>query len=1093
MTRARVLTLFFFAALLFAAWALRAPFSARQLWNLDEGVTFTLAEQIRAGDVLYRDAADHRGPLVPYLKAAIFEIAGSWNAHAVHLALALLLGASAFAVWRIARRLGDSLTGMAAAVVFTALSFLLLDKYDALAAHNGWFVAVFSTFGFAAFAWSLVRPGFLTALPAGFLFGCGFLCKQPALLDFGVTWVLLALLAFRHPAHRRAYLIHFVGLLAGASLPVAASAAYYAAHGALHQALYYTFTYNTDIYVPAVPRLERLAAMADPFALLWSASPILFVLTLAAAVSLLVTATRSLFSAHKPFPILVWLILGWSAAGLLSTGLSGRHFAHYSAQCVPGFSLAAGWILARLLRFAHPRSPIRARRIASSAAIAAVAIALVADYTRRAREMDPVDRDVPAIGRLVQSLTTPRDRIVVWGYFPEIHFFSQRLPATRFLYSNFVTGLVPWTNLDPLIDTADSVVPGANDLLLSDWDRRPPALVVDTGASRGYSKFPLLAHPALAERLRQHYAQIASAHADRLGVRLFHHLAPTADEPLDGDLIPDPSIVLSGHRTFLRHEPPRLHVSAPVGALRVDLYANHRRIAAVDHPPSEPVDVFFFADPATPPGTPFHAVVVTADRSIASGPFDFGAYAQSLSDERPAGPEFRIDRHTFTPLFVDTSGGDPKPLPHPPRHWKLTAPIEIAYQHPVGLRYLEFSHGLEMAAWGLSDGYDVVIEHRSLSGPPTRLFEKRLHPFTSRLDREAQHEHIELPALGPGLLVFRFLAGAQNIPDHDWIYFTGPRSNTHGPLLPLANGAALPLVADTRHDQPTTAIDPGLWSAHSPARFVWQRPPHLRAIAFDYGIEDAAFAQNDSHTDGVDLIVELTDESGHVTRPLFSRRLEPFNHPTHRGPQRATVEIPADAPGTRLQLRLDPGPNNDASWDWVWLSDLTAHENGPAVHLPDGRQIAPIIARELGSRPPRYLPDDRWGAHADAELVYALPPGLASVTLRYGLLDGAVQDPDTHARRSDGVELLVLFQSTSAPAIELFRRSLDPFNQSADRGEQISTIELPPATPGRLVVRLLSGPAHNNSYDWAYWSRFDGEISDFSDRAPSPTEPAPQP
>lgn len=1085
MTRARLLSFLFFAALLLAAWALRAPFLSRQLWNLDEGVTFTMAEQIRAGDVLYRDAADHRGPLVPYLKAALFEIAGPWNARAVHLALALALGASAFALWRIARRLGDSLTGIAGALVFTPLSFLLLDKYDALAAHNGWFVAVFSTFGFAAFAWSLPRPGFLNALPAGFLFGCGFLCKQPALLDFGVTWVLLALLAFQQPTQLRTYLRHFAGLLAGAALPVAAFAVHYAAHGALRDALYYTFTYNTDIYVPAVPRLERLAAMADPFALLWSASPLLFLLTIAAAISLLIVAGRSLVSRSAPFPLLAWLVLGWSASGILSTGLSGRHFAHYSAQCVPAFSLAAGWVLARLLHFAHPRSPIRARRLTSSAALAAVAIAVVFDYTRRAREMDPLDRDVPAIGQLVQSLTTPRDRIFVWGYFPEIHFFSQRLPATRFLYSNFITGLVPWTNLDPLTDAANSAVPGADDLLLSDWDQHPPTLVIDTGASRGYFKFPLLARPALAERLRHDYAQVTSTHADRLGVRLFRRLAPTADEPLDGDLIASPSIILSGQRSFLRHEPPRLHVSAPAGAIRVDLYVARRRIAAIDHPPSEPVDVLFFVDTPTPAGTPFHAVVVTPERSAVSAPFDFGAYAESIANERPAGPEFRIDRHTFTPLHVDTPGGDPKPSPDQPGHWKLTAPIEIAYQHPVGLRYFEFSHGLEMAAWGLSDGYDVVIEHRSESAPPTRLFEKRLHPLTSRLDREIQHERVELPPLGPGLLLFRFLAGANNIPNHDWIYFTDLHSTTHGPLLPLSDSAALPLVASTRDGQPTTSINPGLWSAHSPSQFVWQRSPQLRAVAFDYGIEDTAFAQTDSHTDGVDLIVELTDDAGHITRPLFSRRLEPFNQPTHRGPQHATIEIPSDAPGTRLQLRIEPGPHHDASWDWVWLSDLNARENGPVLHLNDGRMIAPIVAHELGSQPLRHLPDDRWGAHADAELVYARPLDLASVTLRYGLLDAAVQDPDAPTRRSDGVELLVVFQPSSGPAAELFRRPLDPFNHPRDRGEQTSTIELPPALPGRLIVRLLSGPANNNSYDWAYWSRFDGAISSPLEEPPS--------
>ena len=92
------------------AYALRAPWLGRDNWSLDEGSTFTMAAQVRHGAVIYRDAADNRSPLVPYLKAAVFAVWGDWNAHAVHVALALLLGLCAVGLWRISRRLGDETT-----------------------------------------------------------------------------------------------------------------------------------------------------------------------------------------------------------------------------------------------------------------------------------------------------------------------------------------------------------------------------------------------------------------------------------------------------------------------------------------------------------------------------------------------------------------------------------------------------------------------------------------------------------------------------------------------------------------------------------------------------------------------------------------------------------------------------------------------------------------------------------------------------------------------------------------------------------------------------------------------------------------------
>jgi hypothetical protein len=103
----KVWRLLFALALIGAAYGLRAPWLTRDVWNLDEGSTFTMAEQVLHGGVIYRDAADNRSPLMPYLKAAVFAVCGDWNAHAVHVAVALMLGAGAVLLWLTARRLGD--------------------------------------------------------------------------------------------------------------------------------------------------------------------------------------------------------------------------------------------------------------------------------------------------------------------------------------------------------------------------------------------------------------------------------------------------------------------------------------------------------------------------------------------------------------------------------------------------------------------------------------------------------------------------------------------------------------------------------------------------------------------------------------------------------------------------------------------------------------------------------------------------------------------------------------------------------------------------------------------------------------------------
>ncbi|MEJ1971490.1 MAG: hypothetical protein WDM96_02945 [Lacunisphaera sp.] len=134
-----------------------------------------------------------------------------------------------------------------------------------------------------------------------------------------------------------------------------------------------------------------------------------------------------------------WLILGWSATGLLSTVLSGRNFSHYSIQVIPGFSLACGWLLAAVTGRAASWWQA-GRRFRSGLAITVVAGAILSfaiptvNWIREVEAKD--DATNPVIG-LIQEHTQPTDRIFIWGYMPEMHVFARRLPSTRFFYTNW--------------------------------------------------------------------------------------------------------------------------------------------------------------------------------------------------------------------------------------------------------------------------------------------------------------------------------------------------------------------------------------------------------------------------------------------------------------------------------------------------------------------------------------------------------------------------------------------------------------------------------------------------------------------------------
>ncbi len=1070
----RSLRLIFLTLLVLGALALRWYRIDRPIWNLDEGSTFTMAEQVLAGGVLYRDAADNRSPLMPYLKAAVFAVAGKWNAFAVHFVLALMMGACAVLLWRIAKRFGDERTGVVAALFFTVLSFTLLDPADAISANTGWFLVTFSTAGFAVFAWGLTRPGFGSGLLAGFLFGCSFLCKQPGLFDFAVMWVLLGMRAIERRTDRPALGRLGLGALVGAAVPVLAFVAYFAAEHALPDMVYYAYTFNTRIYIPEVPRLERLAGMRMPFLLAWRHAPASFVLGLAGAAAAFVAAVQSLRRRPLAFPLLPWLALGWTAAGILSTGLSGRTFSHYSAQVAPGLSLLCGWAVARALEWLRDERRRNWRR-AAPALLGAVALALGWSVARRVRELGPQDQMPLLLGRTAAAFSGRSERIFVWGYYPELYFFAQRLPASRFIYTNYVTGMIAWTNLDPLVDTTYGMSPGAWAQLAEDLRRHPPAVIVDTGATRGYSKYPLRDQPLLWDLVRHDYVEVAGGAGANFGMRFFRRIGFADNAPLDGTIPESPAIRLEGKHRWLKNEPPRLQVVAAAGASRVELYAGGRRIALIEHPATLPVDVRFFVDPDAPGSHDLRAVVTVRGIRSVSPAFDFASFARRVTAVPPPGAPFDVAGAVLQPLAVDYPLGGTNPSDDPPGTWSVNTPAEIEYPCPAGVHAIDFVHGLHSSVGFKSDGYDLVVDLRA-GGVTRRLYLHRAKPRRLTADRLMHHVAVAVPPHPDGQLVFRFLPGPSGSPDFDWVYFGRLQGQTDGPPLVLGQEVTLPIASRMGAGEPWKRQLDGTWIAHSPARIEWPCPANLATLTLKYGMDEGSYTAANGHTDGVDVVLDLVEPNGQV-HSLFRREVTPFNHPEHRGPQSSLVEVPVGLAG-KLVLQVGPGPRGDTSWDWAWVGLPVCEGPGPSIVVSRDRKIVPVSSRVVDAHggPSKRIDATHWGAHADAELVYNRPADLGRVIFRYGLADGADRDANGR-RRSAGVDVLVQFEPAGGPLVELFRRRLDPYVNAKDLGEQTSTVELPPYDAGRLIFRITPGPSAGNAYDWGYWGTFDGELS----------------
>ncbi|WP_438479509.1 ArnT family glycosyltransferase [Oleiharenicola lentus] len=502
------------AALLIAGvFTLRWPSFGFRVWNVDEAIHAAVARTILDGGTLYRDTVDQRTPLTYYAVAGLFRISGENNVWAMHAFAAAIIAATAFMLFLVGRKARATLTGLWAAMLFVIFSTALFYPGDAYALNTEWFVAVFTTLA----AWAFWRGSLVST---GVWLSLAFLSKQPALLDLGAP---LAVLLYGGWNTREAW-TRIARVLAGFLVPVLIVLAYFGARGALADFHFYAWNYNLHYYGPEIGFAERAVSAFKPFNLLATH----YCLVLIAVVGALAFALFRILQ-QRPTPNeragnqqLLYLIV-WATSSLAGAASGGRGYDHYFIQLLPPVCLAAGFGLASVWSWVRSR-PVR--RFA--ALIAGVFLALVVGQLAygvvkfRARAHQPIDPSV-RVAEYIKAHTQSDDRIFVWGYHPDIYLFSDRKPASRFVYGSFLSGLIPWTNTAMDKDTSYAIVPGARETLLNELTSSRPAFIVDcsAGPNRYWQKYPLDTFPALRDYIKAHYQLCEAGQFVPQGFRLF--------------------------------------------------------------------------------------------------------------------------------------------------------------------------------------------------------------------------------------------------------------------------------------------------------------------------------------------------------------------------------------------------------------------------------------------------------------------------------------------------------------------------------------------------------------------------------------------
>lgn len=532
---------FFFLGIFLLLCALRLPLADYPIRDVDESVSALIAVEWLEGGVPYRDAIDQRGPVTYILYALTFLVAGQHNMLAVHWVLLLLIFGGCLLLFRFAAELGgerlpsphnipshqalDLPTGYLAALLLAVCSFTY-RRSQMLAFHTEWPVIILSTLGMW-WVWRRLQQSAAGRVPepavvgslflAGLAFGGAFLSKQPAVFDGAAAGGFLLAWQWRWgKLFHRQTLLRATALAGGFFTVLGLCIGYFAFAGALGDFYLYFWQYNVEHYTAVIPAADRLHAL-DPFLHrrhYLTANPLLF-LACALALARVVSAIfeRGRRAVNTRFFLVLWLLAAYFGASY-----SGRNFGHYFIQILAPACLLTALLLRELwLRAGGGKeSASRAWTLGRRAALVALVVVGLGYSVHRfgddaalAKLGEPPPRPgaQEALVEHLQRSTSPEDRIFVWGYNPEIYVLAHRRPATRYSNTNYLTGMLPWENHAPEIDTSEHIVDGAWDILMAELEATPPAVIIDTaiGNHRYYRKYPIEDFPRLETYLHQHY------------------------------------------------------------------------------------------------------------------------------------------------------------------------------------------------------------------------------------------------------------------------------------------------------------------------------------------------------------------------------------------------------------------------------------------------------------------------------------------------------------------------------------------------------------------------------------------------------------
>ncbi len=481
-----------------AAMVLRAPAYFNPVIDEDEAWYATAARVINSGGLLYRDAVDLKPPLIFYFYACSFATFGD-DLRILHGVTVVWVLATALIIARITSRL----TEQADAPYLSALLYVLFTPTfvpQALATNGE--ILMNLPLALSAFLFlRSERPSPIHVFLSGLFGGIAFLFKYQSGILLGVllAYILMIKLWLSHRRPEKTAFVQSLFLVGGFTSVLAALFSFFRYLGNWEDFYFWGWRYNfifmsdfTWAYF-----FKRFFDLTPRFVVVWL---ILWIFGFA--------GTKQAMRNPREIPAGYHLAILWLVGSALAVCIGGKFFGHYYIQLLPPLTILAAVSLAAWWQGNSNAKHVKRLRAAILAGIFMPPIIYLAtNWREEQKRMQGENLYFQNLATEVQKLSVEGEKIFVWGRMPELYYFSQRLPASRFITSNFVVGMNTYNYNDRDAQYDNAIGSRMLDWLLIDLAANHPKLIIDTSPQnfRQYGKYPLAEMAPLQDFLQKNY------------------------------------------------------------------------------------------------------------------------------------------------------------------------------------------------------------------------------------------------------------------------------------------------------------------------------------------------------------------------------------------------------------------------------------------------------------------------------------------------------------------------------------------------------------------------------------------------------------